>query len=118
MKNEIDFVVPTIDSSLVEVNNEEVHKNYNMNLKSLIMTNNPKIFGLLGTKKVETLVLKNWDIDTKELLIEGKKINAMDPCISKKSLAIKLLTIVANNKKYRNMSKIASEMLAEGWWVR
>lgn len=96
---------------------------YNKQIKDFtnieIITNNTlNVFGDNDTEKIAQQVLEKCNINTEELLKEGIKINDNNPNISKQDLAIQLLSKVADNKKYKKMSKIAKEMLKERWWEK
>lgn len=66
--------------------------------------------------KLEQKVFEECNINAAELLKEGMEINEHNPNISNNDLAIELLHKIANNKKYKKMSKIAKEMIKERWW--
>ncbi len=61
-------------------------------------------------------IIKESHINLLEIFKEGVEINETNPEISKQDLLIELLHIIAKNKKYKKMSKIAKEMINESWW--
>lgn len=63
-------------------------------------------------------VISEYNIDTKELLIEAKNSLDGQPNISDNDLAVKLLSKIACDKKYKGLCEIAKEMLAEKWWKK
>lgn len=68
--------------------------------------------------KLAEKVLVECKLDMEELLIEGIKVNNNNPYISEEEISIKLLHNIADNKKYKKISKIAKEMLKERWWEK